>query len=79
MINQARQKLSLLEQHEAAPQPMTRPAAKTSRQVAVTPQADLFSSPEPHPAIEVLDKTNLDNLTPRQALDLLYTLKDLGR
>nr|MDT0252304.1 DNA mismatch repair protein MutS [Endozoicomonas sp.] len=81
VINQARQKLAMLEQNETAPQKAQgwQPVTTQSRQATATPQADLFASPEPHPAIDVLDKTNPDNLTPRQALELLYTLKGLGK
>ncbi|MCQ4296494.1 DNA mismatch repair protein MutS [Pseudomonas stutzeri] len=37
-------------------------------------QSDLFAS-LPHPALEELGRINPDDLTPRQALDLLYSLK----
>ncbi|MBY0578614.1 MAG: DNA mismatch repair protein MutS [Burkholderiales bacterium] len=44
-------------------------------------QGDLFSQgkaePEVHPAILLLEETNPDELTPREALDLLYKLKKL--
>jgi DNA mismatch repair protein MutS len=33
------------------------------------------SAPAPHPAIQELEKADLDSLTPRQALDLLYELR----
>ncbi|NMP17649.1 DNA mismatch repair protein MutS [Thalassotalea sp. Y01] len=36
-------------------------------------QADMFN--EAHPIIEQLDSLDIDNLSPRQALDLLYQLK----
>lgn len=46
-------------------------------------QFDLFtaspepaSEAEPHPIIEILQAQNLDELSPRQALDLLYSLKE---
>lgn len=38
-------------------------------------QLDLFAINEPHPAIELLEKLAPDELTPRQALDFLYALK----
>ena len=38
-------------------------------------QLDLFTAPEPHPVIELLEQTIPDDLSPRQALDLLYRLK----
>ena len=40
-------------------------------------QLDLFTSKECHPAICLLDDINLDELSPKQALDLLYRLKSL--
>ena len=41
-------------------------------------QADLFSEPaKPHPAVEMLAKLDPDAINPRQALDLLYKLKDM--
>ncbi len=44
-------------------------------------QGDLFSGaapePEAHPALLLLEETNPDELSPRQALDLLYRLKKL--
>ncbi len=45
------------------------------------PQLELFT-PEPqweaHPALEILQETDPDELTPRQALELLYRLKKLS-
>ena len=38
-------------------------------------QNDLFAS-LPHPAVDALSAINPDNLTPRQALELLYQLKE---
>jgi len=50
-----------------------------AKPIAIKPleivQADLFSMPSPHPAIEKLKQLNPDELSPKQALDLLYTLK----
>lgn len=44
-------------------------------------QADLFTAvapaPEPHPIIDVLDGIDPDTLTPKAALEMLYTLKSL--
>ena len=39
-------------------------------------QSDLFAS-LPHPAIEKLGKLDLDDMTPRQAIEMLYELKTL--
>ncbi|MEN0106138.1 MAG: DNA mismatch repair protein MutS, partial [Pseudomonas sp.] len=41
---------------------------------SVPMQSDLFAS-APHPVIEELGRLNPDDLTPRRALELLYTLK----
>ena len=52
-----------------------------NQSLAVTPQSDLFatvSEPEPaplHPLISTLERLQPDDLTPKQALELLYQLK----
>lgn len=62
----ARQKLSELEGQQLA-LPVDR-----------TGQADLFSTPEVNsPAIDVLATIDPDQMTPKEALDALYTLKSL--
>ena len=38
-------------------------------------QLDLFTAKECHPAVCLLEETNPDDLSPRQALDMLYRLK----
>jgi len=38
-------------------------------------QDDLFSASHPHPVIDLLKAVNVDDLTPREALDTLYELK----
>jgi DNA mismatch repair protein MutS len=40
-------------------------------------QNDLFSPSQPHPVIESLNALDVNDLTPRQALDKLFELKDL--
>ena len=40
-------------------------------------QFDLFASPEAHPVVVMLESSNPDDLSPRQALDLLYQLKQI--
>jgi len=65
-IQLARRKLKLLEQQAEN----------------AGPQIDLFSEPEateslPHPAIKQLATLDVDDLTPKQALDTLYVLKHL--
>lgn len=46
--------------------------------VTPAPQADLFSVSE-HPALEILATSDPDALTPREALELLYKLRDTLR
>jgi len=53
-------------------------------QGAQAPQLDLFAAeppappvePEPDPLLEAIDTVDPDDLTPRQALDLLYEWKE---
>ena len=70
VITRAREHLSRLETtslpHEA---PRPTPGKKSPPQ-----QSDMFAS-LPHPVLDDLSKLDLDNMTPRKALDLLYTLK----
>ena len=52
--------------------------------LAQSPQPDLFrqntqTRPEPHPALEILESIDPDSLTPKQALDAVYRLKELIR
>jgi DNA mismatch repair protein MutS len=49
--------------------------SRSSQPPAVSPQNDLFASAPPHPLISELDELDVDELTPRQALDLLYRFK----
>ncbi len=62
----AQAKLTELEQsgHEPAPTAQVAPA-----------QNDLFAAPEPHPVVEQLRDLDLDDMSPRQALEALYSLK----
>ena len=74
VIQRAREHLARLETtslpHEHAP-------AEKARDVPQVPhQSDLFAS-LPHPAIEKLGKLQLDDMTPRQAIEMLYQLKNL--
>lgn len=67
VINSARKKLLLLERQSAG-----------SHQVFVeetTGQLELFNS-NPHPIVEQLQELDVDNLNPRQALQLLYELAE---
>ncbi|GKW50571.1 DNA mismatch repair protein MutS [Halomonas sp. NCCP-2165] len=67
VIRRAREKLAQLEQQEVD-QP--RPAAGGAAPL----QNDLFAS-APHPLVEALEGLDVDDLSPRQALELLYQWK----
>ncbi|MFA0812452.1 DNA mismatch repair protein MutS [Microbulbifer epialgicus] len=66
----------------SAPEPIQKPEAITAT-VAVVPaqslspqQVDLFGSPS-HPAVDALEELDPDDMTPRQALEALYSLRKL--
>lgn len=66
VILRARQKLVQLEEDTGQAEQRRQPPPV---------QDDLFVAPKPHPALEQLKALDPDNLTPRQALDLVYSLK----
>ncbi|MDN3639279.1 DNA mismatch repair protein MutS [Simiduia curdlanivorans] len=82
VLAMARRQLAQLEagSHGASVAPIDagavveRQAAKKSEPAPDPWQGELFSAP-PHPVVTKLEKLDLDELTPRQALDLLYALK----
>ncbi|MEY4641057.1 MAG: hypothetical protein RLZZ227_1051, partial [Pseudomonadota bacterium] len=71
VIQQARGKLQQLEKDEGFK------SGLAARQQVV--QNDLFASLPGHPALDILDETDPDQLTPRQAQELLYRLKELRK
>ena len=71
VVDRAQHKLSELEAKNALEPERPAPVALASPM-----QSDLFGS-EPHPAVDKLSSITPDDLTPRQALDLLYQLKAL--
>jgi DNA mismatch repair protein MutS len=74
VIRQARDKLQQLERDSL--QQSHKPATNTFTKTAAAPlQTELFTQYEPHPVIQQLTTLNPDDLTARQALDLLYALK----
>ncbi|WP_027960285.1 DNA mismatch repair protein MutS [Halomonas halodenitrificans] len=73
VITRAREKLSQLEQQEV--DQGSRPTSVADRPAAAPLQNDLFASP-PHPLVEELDGLALDDLSPRQALALLYRWRE---
>ena len=69
VIQQARQKLQELEQQAwQNPKTATNPA-----------QHELFAAPTPDPMVAEIAAINVDDLTPRAALDILYNLVDKAR
>ncbi len=71
VILRAREHLARL---ETTSLPHDLPPALNNGQVPAPLQSDLFAS-LPHPLLEELHKINPDDLTPRKALELLYTWK----
>ena len=70
VIDQAKQKLAQLEQGTTAL------PASAAQQIAAQPlQQSLLLEPVEHPLLDQLRQLAVDDLTPRQALELLYQLK----
>ena len=76
MITRARQHLKQLEEASVLQaQPKASKPSKTEATAAQAPiQSDLFAT-QPHPLLLELQDMQPDELTPRQALDLLYAWK----
>ncbi len=70
VISRAKEHLQRL---ETTSLPHEQPRAKPGKP-AVPQQSDMFAS-LPHPVLDELSKVKVDDMTPRQALDLLYTLQ----
>lgn len=69
VIEQAKQKLAQLEK-----------GAPIKESTAFKPlQGDLFATQTPNPAIEKLNLLQVDDVSPRQALELLYQLKTMAK
>ncbi|MFJ4346888.1 DNA mismatch repair protein MutS [Pseudomonas sp. NPDC089401] len=74
VILRAREHLARL---ETTSLPHEQPVVQKAKDEPHVPhQSDLFAS-LPHPAIEKLGKLDLDDMTPRQAIEMLYQLKNL--
>ncbi len=70
VIQEAKRKLKQLERQE-----LNKGAVEAANQPL---QEDLFYAPQPpHPVVETLSKLDPDSINPRQALDLLYKLKEM--
>lgn len=80
VINRARERLRALEQQEvlqrqtSAAQVQEPPAVMKAASGVQPLQADLFAV-QPHPLVEEIKKLAPDDLTPKQALELLYRFK----
>ncbi|MBE0507161.1 MAG: DNA mismatch repair protein MutS [Marinospirillum sp.] len=80
VIDRARERLRALEQQEVLQRQTSaaqvqEPAAVMKSAAGTQPlQADLFAL-QPHPLVEEIKKLAPDDLTPKQALELLYRLK----
>ena len=68
VVNNAKLKLAQLEKHEV----QTHLAVQAQSQKPQ--QKDLFAEPEPHPVVELLKQVDANQLTPRDALNLVYDL-----
>ncbi|MGL4563721.1 MAG: DNA mismatch repair protein MutS, partial [Halioglobus sp.] len=68
VLDAARDKLRELERGAQRP-------AHSRASAAPPAQVDLFSAPLPHPVVTALEELDLDELTPREALQKLYELK----
>ncbi len=76
VIQKAKTKLIQLEEEsQASPH---RPATVHKEKVERPLQSDLFIAPVPSESDQRLEKINPDELTPREALDILYELKALS-
>ena len=74
VIAKAKSKLYQLEENNI---PANQPEGLHLKPESEAPcqQFSLFANTAPHPAVETLKALNIDELSPRQALDTLYTLK----
>ena len=69
VLDRARKKLSQLEQDDRQTSSLSGSGE--------TRQAELFMPQTQHPAVNLLEEINADELSPKQALDMLYRLQDL--
>ncbi|MDR9468163.1 DNA mismatch repair protein MutS, partial [Marinospirillum sp.] len=79
VIDRARERLTQLEKQEVLDKQQDR--ALQAREPNAEPQPwqpDMFAS-QPHPVVEEINQLSPDDLTPRQALELLYRLQEKAR
>ncbi len=76
VIQSARKKLHILESQKDMAGPES-PQASDTAEPEGPAQSSIFFEDKPHPVLDALDNVKPDELSPRQALDLMYTLKRL--
>ena len=69
VIKRAKQRLSELEQQQISTITAPKPAASDTFE-------QLSLAPDEHPALTTLSETDVNDLSPRQALELLFSLKE---
>nr|AAP76283.1 MutS [Pseudomonas sp. PCL1171] len=74
VITRAREHLSRLETTALPHETVVANPAKAPRKPSTPHQSDMFAS-LPHPVLDELAKLDVDDLTPRKALEMLYALK----
>ena len=89
VIKAAQQKLAILESShvmtsdESRGSDTSQAQSNTSRKIDNSSnakgQAEMLFPDKPHPVVEALENLSPDELSPRQALDLIYTLKRLSQ
>lgn len=88
VIKAAQQKLAILENahlifetESGADKTGKQRDKRTSKKAAASSpaQSQLLFPDKPHPVLEALENLSPDELSPRQALDLIYTLKRLSQ
>jgi len=68
---------SVIDQAKAKLQQLENTAYQAQQAETGTHQLDLFTAKECHPAVCLLEQSNPDELSPKQALELLYRLKGM--
>lgn len=80
VIKAAQQKLAILEAtHVVTQDENTQQTTRAPEPQKAQGQAEMLFPDKPNPVLEALDNLSPDELSPRQALDLIYTLKRLSQ
>lgn len=75
VILQAKKKLYYLEQNSTTNENTSALKNPSKKASVPSPQNDMFTLPPPHPALDIIKQLNINDTSPREALDLLYRLK----